>query len=108
MKMSQKTQEELLPRLRQRYVSGNREGKGRMLDEFCEQWQCDRKHAIKLFSGKVGWGGRVRVKRGAPTSSRCWKRFGALESKPVANGSSQCYHYGCLIIPMNNFFWYIY
>jgi len=67
MKMSQKTREELLPCLRQRYASRNREGKGRMLDEFCEQWQCDRKHAIKLFSGKVGWGGQVGVKRGAPT-----------------------------------------
>ena len=66
MKMSQTTREELLPRLRQRYGIRNREGKGRMLDKFCEQWQCDRKHAIKLLSGKVGWGGQLGVKRGAP------------------------------------------
>ncbi len=64
--MSHKTREELLPRLRQRYAIRNREGKGRMLDEFCEQWQCERKHAIKLLGGKVGWGGHIGVKRGAP------------------------------------------
>ncbi|MEM0965228.1 MAG: hypothetical protein AAGJ81_03625 [Verrucomicrobiota bacterium] len=64
--MSDKTRKELLPRLRQRYVGRGREGKTLMLDEFCEQWQCDRKHAIKLLNGTVGWGGQLGVKRGSP------------------------------------------
>lgn len=70
MIMSQRTREELLPRLRLSYAQRSREGKSRMLDEFCEQWRCHRKHAIKLLGGRVGWGGRVGSKRGAP------KRYG--------------------------------
>lgn len=64
--MSDKTRKELLPRLRQRYVGRGREGKSLMLDEFCEQWQCHRKHAKKLLTGTVGWGGQSGVKRGSP------------------------------------------
>lgn len=66
MKMSQKTREDLLPRLRQRYANAGREAKTKMLDEFCEQWQCNRKHAIKLLGGRTGWGGQIGVRRGAP------------------------------------------
>lgn len=64
--MSQKTREAMLPRLRMRYAGRGREGKTQLLNEFCEQWQCDRKHAIKLLGGKVGWGGQIGRKRGAP------------------------------------------
>lgn len=64
--MSQKTREELLPRLRMSYASRSRAGKTLLLNEFCEQWQCDRKHAIKLLGGRVGWGGAVGKRRGAP------------------------------------------
>ncbi|MGF1452688.1 MAG: hypothetical protein ACFB21_11520, partial [Opitutales bacterium] len=66
--MSEKTRLEVLPRERLRYSKRNRKGKSAFLDEFCEQWQCDRKHAIKLLGGKVGWGGKVSVKRGAPAT----------------------------------------
>ena len=51
--MSQKVREEMLPRLRQRYLERGRQGRSRMLDEVCEQFGYDRKHAIKLLSGKV-------------------------------------------------------
>ncbi|MGF1452678.1 MAG: hypothetical protein ACFB21_11470, partial [Opitutales bacterium] len=51
-----------------RYSKRNRKGKSLFLDEFCEQWQCDRKHAIKLLGGKVGWGGKASIKMGAPAT----------------------------------------
>ena len=47
--MSQKVREEMLPRLRQRYVNRDREGRSRMIDELCEQFGYSRKHAIKLL-----------------------------------------------------------
>ena len=40
---------EQLERLRGRYEQRNREGKGRLLDEFCEQYGYGRKYAIKLL-----------------------------------------------------------
>lgn len=64
--MSQHTREEMLPRLRQRYLKRSREGRTKMLDEFCEQFGYDRKHAIKLLGGKAGWGGDPRVPKGRP------------------------------------------
>lgn len=42
---------EELERLRQRYAGRGKEGKGRLLDEFCEQYGYARKHAIKLLGG---------------------------------------------------------
>ena len=66
MSMSKRVKEELLPRMRQRYMSRGREGKGRLLDELCEQWGYERKYAIKLMSGKVGWGGKVDSQIGRP------------------------------------------
>lgn len=41
--------QEQLQRLRERYSRRNKEGKARMLDEFCEQHGYSRKHAIKLL-----------------------------------------------------------
>jgi|GEM_PF-2327797 len=46
--MSQKVREEMLPRMRQRYGGRGKEGRGRLLDEVCEQFGYSRKHAIKL------------------------------------------------------------
>ena len=40
---------EELNRLRQRYGGRGREGKRRLLDEFCEHYGYERKHAIKLL-----------------------------------------------------------
>lgn len=64
--MSQKVREEMLPRLRQRYLGRGPEGRSRMLDEICEQFGYSRKHAIKLLGGQAGWGGDPGVRKGRP------------------------------------------
>lgn len=64
--MSQKVREEMLPRLRQRYVGRGRQGRSKMLDELCEQFGYDRKHAIKLLGAKAGWGGDPTRRKGRP------------------------------------------
>ncbi len=40
---------EQLQRLRHRYAGRGKEGKSRLLDEFCEQRHYERKYAIKLL-----------------------------------------------------------
>jgi hypothetical protein len=64
--MSQKVREALLPRMRQRYGGRGKEGRGRLLDEVCEQFGYSRKHAIKLLGAKAGWGGDPAVRKGRP------------------------------------------
>ena len=64
--MSQKIREEMLPRLRQRYMQRGRQGRSVMIDEVCEQFGYSRKHAIKLLGGKAGWGGELTTRRGRP------------------------------------------
>src|SRR5216684_4675820 len=49
MKMKSVPRDQQLHRLRQRYASRGKQGKGRLLDELCEQWGYARKHAIKLL-----------------------------------------------------------
>src|SRR5512147_1656543 len=66
MLMSQKGREEMLPRLRQRYMERGREGRSRMIDELCEQFGYSRKHAIKLLNARAGWGGDPAVAKGRP------------------------------------------
>ena len=66
MPMSRKIAEEVLPRLRQRYVGRGREGRTRLIDEVCEQWDYSRKHVIKLLGGKAGWGGELGSRKGRP------------------------------------------
>ena len=48
--MSKELKKECLPKLQARYSRRNREGKSRMLDELCADYQYDRKYAIKLLS----------------------------------------------------------
>ena len=64
--MSQKIREQMLPRLRQRYAGRGREGRSRMIDELCEQFDYSRKHAIKLLNAKAGWGGDSAMRKGRP------------------------------------------
>ncbi len=52
MKKSSCRQEEL-ERLQRRYEGRGKEGKTRMLDEFCEQHGYERKHAIKLLGDQL-------------------------------------------------------
>ena len=51
MNMSKELKKDWLPKLQVRYVRRNREGKSRMLDELCEDYEYERKYAIKLLSG---------------------------------------------------------
>src|SRR5205823_1492250 len=51
MNMSQELKIQWLPKLQARYARRNREGKTRMLDELCEDYEYERKYAIKLLSG---------------------------------------------------------
>jgi hypothetical protein len=48
-RMTERTHE--LERLRRRYAGRGKEGKSRLLDEFCEHHGYDRKYAIKLLQG---------------------------------------------------------
>jgi hypothetical protein len=66
MSMSQTVREEMLPRLRQRYVNRGRAGRSRMIDELCEQFGYSRKHAIKLLGARAGWGGDPKLRKGRP------------------------------------------
>src|SRR6266403_321775 len=51
MNMSTAVKKDWLPKLQARYALRNREGKTRMLDELCDDYQYERKYAIKLLSG---------------------------------------------------------
>jgi hypothetical protein len=53
MNMSQELKENWLPRLQGRYARRSREGKGRMLDELCEDYDYERKYAIKMLRGTL-------------------------------------------------------
>jgi hypothetical protein len=60
MNMSQELKTEWLPKLQARYARRGREGKSRLLDELCEDYEYERKYAIKLL------GGRLPVPSGRP------------------------------------------
>ena len=61
MNMSQELKNGCLSKLQVRYLRRSREGKSRMLDELCEDYEYDRKYAIKLLGGGLPIpSGRVR------------------------------------------------
>src|ERR1700733_7427063 len=53
MNMSQELKTEWLPKLQARYARRGREGKSRLLDELCEDYEYERKYAIKLLGGSL-------------------------------------------------------
>jgi hypothetical protein len=53
MSMSKELKKDWLPKLQQRYGRRTREGKTRMLDELCADYQYERKYAIKLLSSSL-------------------------------------------------------
>src|SRR5487761_2339575 len=60
MNMSKELKKDWLPKLQLRYARRNREGKSRMLDELCADYENERKYAIKLLCGGLpAPGGRV-------------------------------------------------
>ena len=52
LEMSQKSKEEVLKKMRWGYAGRGREGRSRLLDEFCELCGYERKYAIKLLSSR--------------------------------------------------------
>src|SRR5580658_1153761 len=64
MNMSQELKRDWIPKLQARYAGRGREGKSRMLDELCQDYEYERKYAIKLLGGSLPEpGGKVRVGR---------------------------------------------
>lgn len=51
MNMSKELKSDWLPKLLARYQQRNREGRSRMLDELCQDYDYERKYAIKLLRG---------------------------------------------------------
>jgi len=66
MKMKSVPRDQQLHRLRQRYASRGKQGKGRLLDELCEQWGYARKHAIKLLRLASSLPARTNVRGVSP------------------------------------------
>jgi hypothetical protein len=95
MSMSQKVREELLPRLRQRYMGRGKKGRGALLDEVCEQFGYSRKHAIKLLGAKAGWGGKAGVCKVRPLVygkevEEVLYRLGKAANTPAASDWRSC------------------
>jgi len=79
MNMSKELKRDWLPKLQERYGGRYRDGKSRMLDELCEDYQYERKYAIKLLSGglapsdgKVHPGPERRYEVIEPVVQRIW------------------------------------
>lgn len=72
MNMSKELKKGLLPKLQGRYARRNREGKSQMLDELCEDYDYERKYAIKLLKGSLP----VPSGEGPPGPQR---QFGPIE-----------------------------
>jgi hypothetical protein len=53
MNMSQALRKDWIPKLQARYAGRGREGKSRMLDELCQDYEYERKYAIKLLGGRL-------------------------------------------------------
>ena len=49
MNMSKELKRDWLPKLQARYQRRSRKGRGQMLDELCEDYDYERKYAIKLL-----------------------------------------------------------
>jgi hypothetical protein len=79
MHMSKALKKDWLAKLQARYGRRNREGKTRMLDELCEDYEYERKYAIKLLSssfapaaGKVHPGPERRYDEIQPVVQSIW------------------------------------
>src|ERR1051325_1529119 len=92
MNMSNRLErQEELRRLRERYARRNKEGKARMLDEFCEHYGYTRKHAIKLLgdslpkaSGQPRPGPEPRYEPIRPVLKTIWQAAEQLCGKRLA------------------------
>jgi hypothetical protein len=53
MNLSQALRKDWIPKLPARYAGRGREGKSRMLDELWQDYEYERKYAIKLLGGRL-------------------------------------------------------
>jgi hypothetical protein len=75
LKMSEKSREEVLKVMRERYARRGRAARMKLLDEFCELCGYERKYAIKLLGGKRRREGQVPRKSGSkPTYGESERR----------------------------------
>lgn len=65
LKMSEKSREEVIELMRQRYVGRGREGRSRLIDELCALCGFERKYAIKVLGGKRRVPGREARRAGS-------------------------------------------
>jgi hypothetical protein len=66
LEMSQQSRKEVLEKMKQRYARRTgRAARGRLLDEVCELCGYERKHALKVLSGRLPIAGG-KAKRGGP------------------------------------------
>jgi hypothetical protein len=79
MNMSKELKIDWLPKLRARYLRRDREGKSRMLDELCQDYEYERKYAIKLLgdslpepSGKARPGREPQYEKIKPVVETIW------------------------------------
>ena len=64
LKMSEKSREEVLILMRERYKKRGREGRSKLIDDFCAMCGYERKYAIKLLGGKRRVEGKSAKKGG--------------------------------------------
>lgn len=65
LKMSEKSREEVILSMRNRYAGRGREGRSRLIDELCELCGYERKYAIKVLGGKRRIAGKSARNAGA-------------------------------------------
>ena len=65
--MSNKSKEQYLESCRVRYLSRNRAGKSKMIDEVSDTLGWDRKHTIKALNGQVSLGEKSKKRGSKPT-----------------------------------------
>lgn len=63
MAMRQTVREEML--LRQRHAGRGYQGRTGLVEEMCEQFDCNHKHSIKLLGARAGWGGNPALRTGS-------------------------------------------
>ena len=93
---------EQLERLRRRYAGRGKEGKSRLLDEFCEQHGYDRKYAIKLLQPQPELPSTRPRPGPQPRMSQCRRLSngsGIAPSTCVASGWLRLWSCGCRITP---------
>ena len=107
MNMNRTIQDDLLPKLQDRYARRSRAGKTRLLEDLGEDYDYERKYAIKLLGDTVPLRADRRIpapNRATRSSSRWCAPSGWRPSRSAANAWRRRGRCGCRItsvIPAN-------